>query len=581
MDEGAHSVAHEVSTAEIERLVLALKRAPHALADMEQEDRAVVIDTLERHHVRLGSWLHRTFPDSGALARGGYPAHAEFMASGRWARVRGMIAANRSGKTMMGAFEITCHLTGLYPDWWTGRRFDGPVRVWAAGKTNDKVRDILQPYLLGDYKTTRGVGSNVTGTGMIPHECIVQDSIVPKQGVPGLIDTIKVRHVSGGLSTLGVKSFQQGRAAFEGTHQHVVWLDEEPPMDVYNESWTRLTTTRGLLIFTFTPLDGISDVVKRFMPEVVESGVLDAPPYDPVGVAEAELLSANARRQAAFVRALEAAAPGASAMAGVPDLSWGLALSPQRYVLRLGWDGPIPHLTDQMKAEAKAEWPRHEWPARTQGIPVLSEGRIFPYDSEMFVVPPERLGPYWRRCYGFDPGWNYNGVVFVAHDTTRDVVRIYDEYLGRQAPAAVHAQVVNRRLPWARGVIDPAARNRSIEDGRRLIEIYREAKMDVVEAERHTVESGIEEMAGRITSGRLEVSAHCVHWLREYGWYRRDKFGRPVKGDDHLMAATRYVVMSGLRHAVTESQAIRMRGGVEYGGWRDDSNVPLDPVAGY
>ena len=568
--------------ADLLRAVAALRARPTALTQMEPEDRAVLLDAIERHELRLSGLLAGTFPDAGPLARSGYPAHCELMAAGAWARVRGMIAANRSGKTMCGAFECAVHLTGRYPRWWKGRRFDGPVRVWAAGKTNDKVRDILQPYLLGEYKAARGLGSRVTGTGMVPHEDVVQGSLVPKSGVPGLIDTIKVRHQSGrGLSTLGVKSFQQGRQAFEGTGQHVVWLDEEPPMDVYNEAWTRLTTTRGLLLFTFTPLDGVSDVVKRFMPEVVESGALEAPPYDPVGEAEAEMVSAAERRRQAFLRALSAAEPGADRMAGVPALRWGLALSPQRYGLRLGGDGPIPHLTERMKAEAKAEWPRHEWPARTQGIPVLSEGRIYPYDSEMFVVPPARLEPWWRRCIALDPGWRFTGVAFLAHDTTRDVVRLYDEYLGRQAPARVHAGVVRARAPWSKGVVDPSARNRNIEDGRRLIEIYREAGLDVVEADRHTVESGIEEMADRITSGRLEVAAHCQHFLREYGWYRRDQFGRPVKGDDHLLDAVRYGVMSGLRVARTEAEAVRAGHGVGGAAWADDSGVVLDEVAGY
>jgi len=55
---------------------------------------------------------------------------------------------------------------------------------------------------------------------------------------------------------------------FQGTGKHVIWLDEEPPADVYDECLLRLMTTNGLLIATFTPLLGLSDVAMRFLPEL-------------------------------------------------------------------------------------------------------------------------------------------------------------------------------------------------------------------------------------------------------------------------------------------------------------------------
>ena len=36
---------------------------------------------------------------------------------------RGILAANRIGKTVSTCSETAMHLTGQYPDWWTGRRF--------------------------------------------------------------------------------------------------------------------------------------------------------------------------------------------------------------------------------------------------------------------------------------------------------------------------------------------------------------------------------------------------------------------------------------------------------------------------
>ncbi len=63
-----------------------------------------------------------------------------------------------------------------------------------------------------------------------------------------------------------MKSYQQGRGSFEGTEQHVIWLNEEPPMDVYGECLIRTATTNGIIMLTFTPLEGMSKVGLQFMP---------------------------------------------------------------------------------------------------------------------------------------------------------------------------------------------------------------------------------------------------------------------------------------------------------------------------
>ena len=43
-------------------------------------------------------------------------------------------------------------LTGLYPHWWTGRRFTGPVEAWAVGTNSQTTRDIVQAKLLGSVQ---------------------------------------------------------------------------------------------------------------------------------------------------------------------------------------------------------------------------------------------------------------------------------------------------------------------------------------------------------------------------------------------------------------------------------------------
>jgi phage terminase large subunit-like protein len=207
--------------------------------------------------------LDTYYPATGPLRRELYPKHLAFFAGGAEHRERLFLAANRVGKTEgVGAYETTLHLTGQYPDWWTGWRSAKPVRWWAAGKTNETTRDIVQSKLLGPASWSGGK-KGFAGTGMVPGDSI--GPVTWKAGLTDLADTVAVRHVAGGYSLLGIKSYQQGRGSFEGTEQDGSWLDEEPPLDVYSECLIRTMTTDGRILLTFTPLEGMSEVVMNFL----------------------------------------------------------------------------------------------------------------------------------------------------------------------------------------------------------------------------------------------------------------------------------------------------------------------------
>lgn len=189
----------------------------------------------------------------------------DFFRAGLTERERAIIAANRIGKSFgVGGYETTLHLTGRYPEWWEGKRFDHPVRAWAAGDTSETTRDIIQ-YILTGVGGERDGGE--LGTGLIPQSDLVGEPS-RRMGVAGAFDTIAVRHQSGGVSTIGLKSYDQGRKKFQGTSKHVIWLDEEPPLAVYNECLARTMDCDGIILATFTPLEGISDVVMKFLPDL-------------------------------------------------------------------------------------------------------------------------------------------------------------------------------------------------------------------------------------------------------------------------------------------------------------------------
>lgn len=246
-------------------------------AAKEHAELAKALEIAKRLNARR--FLSTLYPDEGPLRRELYPKHLEFFAAGGGYRQRCFMGANRIGKTIgVGGYELTLHLTGRYPDWWRGKRFNGPIEAWAAGKTNETTRDIIQAKLCGPVKH-EGQRRYVTGTGLIPGEDIgAIEEIGWKSGVQDLIDTMQVKHATGGWSILGFKAYQQGRGSFEGTHKDIIWLDEEAPEDVYGECLIRTAGTKGdgsddgIIMLTFTPLEGLSKVVMGFLPAEMRVG---------------------------------------------------------------------------------------------------------------------------------------------------------------------------------------------------------------------------------------------------------------------------------------------------------------------
>jgi len=187
-----------------------------------------------------------------------YPKQREFHADGIDNRERLFMAGNQLGKTLAGGMEVAMHLTGRYPAWWDGYRFNEPVKWWAAGVTGESTRDNPQRILVGPPAQE----SN-WGTGAIPGDAIIKCDRA--RGVPNLLDTVVVKHVAGGESILGFKAYEKGREKWQGETLHGVWFDEEPPLEIYTEGLTRTNAKMGISLVTFTPLLGMSEVVRMFL----------------------------------------------------------------------------------------------------------------------------------------------------------------------------------------------------------------------------------------------------------------------------------------------------------------------------
>ena len=454
---------------------------------------------VEKEQRQRYSKLDTIFPDEGKYRRELYPKHVSFINAGSDHRQRAIIAANRTGKTLMGAYEMTCHLTGKYPHWWKGKKFDFPVSAWAASIRNSDTKDIIQFELFGDVVDI--------GSGMIPKEDIGKKTM--KAGIADAIDTAYIKHyVDGafdGWSKIGLKSYEQGRDGFQGTKKQVIWLDEEPKdYSIFTECLTRTMddTDPGIIYCTFTPLFGLSDVVMSFLPD----GKLpenNEPPGEP-----------------------------------------------HKYVAQVDWS-EVPHLNEEQKAEILASYSPHERAARSQGIPSLGSGAIYPYAENLIVTEPFEIPMWWPRAFAMDVGWNRTAAIWGAMDPDSKQIYLYSEHYEGQAAPAVHASAIKGRGAWIPGVVDPRSDMRSQSDGTRLIDLYMQEGLDLMPAD-NSVSAGLFKTGQMLESGQLKVFSTLRNWLAEYRVYRRDENGKIVKKNDHIMDATRYLIMTGLDYMSTE-----------------------------
>lgn len=479
------------------------------------QELAYLLDLIKAYEEKIEiSGMEKWFVPNSIYSIDSCPKHKAFFDAGATYHERLFMAANRSGKSVSGALEAAYHLTGLYPDWWTGRRFDRPVNLWACGQTGQTTRDTVQKELLGPI--------TAVGTGMIPKDLILGMSSRP--GVPKGVDTARVRHVSGGTSVLGFKSFDQDIKAFMGTAMDVVWWDEECPADIYGEMSTRLMTTNGIIYGTFTPLHGLTPLIINFSKT-------------------ADYL-AGARRLLALA--------SKETKEEEEEKQWDVQANKKNYraVIQAGWDD-APWLTQESKERMYKTTLPHMIEARSKGVPSLGSGAVYPVPIEQIVVPPFKIPDYYRRMYALDVGWNKTAALLCAIDPDTDTIYITHEYYVGDVRPEIHGLSLKTWGDWIPGVIDPASRGRSPTDGNKLMSIY---KADIglnIRAANNEVQTGLAWTYERLSLGKIKVFSTCINFFEEYMLYRRDMDGRIIKENDHLMDCMRYII-NNLQVATTK-----------------------------
>lgn len=422
---------------------------------------------------------------------------------------RGILAANRIGKTVSTCYETAMHLTGIYPEWWIGKRFDRPVTAMVAGEGWSQVALVLQNELLGtqDVKIRDQIG-----TGAIPRECIVLDTM--RSDGANCIG-VEIRHRSGSKSYLLFANYTQEVRQMQGFKLNLAVFDEQPPDDFFSEIVTRTATTQGQVLCSFTPLKGLNGLVSKFWNreegyEHIRVSWDDVPEYDP----------------------------------------WG-----------------EPFLLQETRLQLERDYLPHERDARRNGVPVMGKGAVFQirnwptyksadYDfrntSGLHRVIALDLGLVNDRTVislmYWDPNeqeaWLHTQICVKGTEEANPVNWI--QHLMR--PEVFGSPIV---LPPDAGTV--GRYTMSALSLRQMFEqyelnVYPDPIRNPADAEGRTTNHksfGINMMRQMLELGTLHINENCVDFLREAQNYYVDERGRFSDPDD-CIDSTRYALLACL-----------------------------------
>ena len=453
-----------------------------------------------------------------------FPHQLKFFATGLTASRRGLIAANRTGKTVATCYELAYHLTGEYPAWWAGRKWNKPISAFVTGESWDQVARVLQEELVG---TSDSKIQHAIGTGAIPRKNIVLDTM---RNDGANVMSLEIRHRSGQRSRLLFGNYTQEVRNMQGFKMDIVVFDEQPPDDMFSELVTRTATTQGQILCSFTPLKGTNGLVARFLAresgyEYLQVGWDDLPEYSP----------------------------------------WG-----------------EPFLLQETRKQMLIDFMPHEREARTKGRPIMGKGAIFPIrDWPTYATGEYKFSdmPELERVIALDLGLVNDSTVISLmywHPYTREAwldVQITVNGVDEANPTS-YVQHLMRPEVYGAPIVLPADAGtqgrytmsalslREFFEGYNL-NVYPHAIMNPKDSEGRVTNNkafGINQMRQMLEAGTLHINSRCHKFLTEAQNYYVDEKGRYSDPDDHIDSA-RYAILgclNGIAEPATGGRDSRM-----------------------
>ena len=182
--------------------------------------------------------------------------------------------------------------------------------------------------------------------------------------------------------------------------------------------------------------------------------------------------------------------------------------------------------------------------AREHGKPSLGAGAIYPVREDVLFCEPFRIPDWWQFAYAIDPGWRVTAALLMARNPDTDKYYGVEEYYGQKDKPIVHAAGILAMLPWQdlEGLIDPAGDNvGNQKDGTKMKEEYEDLDL-VLRKANNAVHAGLRRVLRMMQNGQLKLFNTLVQTRKEWRLYRRDKNGKIVKENDHLMDDLRYIM---------------------------------------
>lgn len=172
-------------------------------------------------------------------------AQTAFFQATRDYREVALLGGNKAGKTCVGAKYVAQAALGARAVLYEQEQIYGDgIDIWIGSVDYKVQRETNQPEL---------------------------QKWIPKKEVKkiywmsnGVIDKIDLMNGS----TIGFKTYDQGRKAWQGPVRDLIWHDEEAPGDIIEEARARLTRPGARFIFTMTPLLGFTQIYEDFVEDI-------------------------------------------------------------------------------------------------------------------------------------------------------------------------------------------------------------------------------------------------------------------------------------------------------------------------